>query len=79
MGVGLRTRSDDGRKVSEWLTIVDEFTRECLALRVAASRPRTRSTSWPTVRDAWVPGHLRSDNGPEFMRAPCESGCSSST
>ena len=50
------------------LTIVDEFTRECLAIDVA----RKLSSDDVLERLAWlmvtrgVPQHLRSDNGPEF-------------
>jgi len=50
------------------LTLVDEFTRECLAIDVAR---RLRSDD-VLERLAWlfatrgVPEHIRSDNGPEF-------------
>lgn len=50
------------------LTIVDEFTRECLAIDVA----RKLSSDDVLERLAWlmvirgVPEHIRSDNGPEF-------------
>jgi putative transposase len=50
------------------LTIVDEFTRECLAIDVA----RKLTSDDVLERLAWlmatrgVPGHIRSDNGPEF-------------
>ncbi len=50
------------------LTLVDEFTRECLAIDVAR---RLRSDD-VLERLAWlfatrgVPSHIRSDNGPEF-------------
>jgi putative transposase len=51
------------------LNIIDEYTRECLAVRV------TRSLTHLDVIDALtellcdrgVPVHLRSDNGPEFI------------
>ena len=53
----------------KWLAITDEYTRECLALEVA------RSITAETVVDVLtnlfltrgVPGHIRSDNGPEFI------------
>jgi len=53
----------------KWLSIVDEFTRECLCLKVA------RSITSEDVIDALaelfamrgVPQHVRSDNGPEFI------------
>jgi hypothetical protein len=50
------------------LTLVDEYTRECLAIDVA----RKLSSDDVLERLAWlmatrgVPGHIRSDNGPEF-------------
>ena len=51
------------------LTLLDEFTRECLAVHVAWS---IRAVDVITVVEAemerfGVPGHLRSDNGPEFI------------
>ena len=53
----------------KWLSIVDEYTRECLALEV------DRSITSAGVLDVMmnlfctrgVPGHIRSDNGPEFI------------
>jgi putative transposase len=57
----------DGRKV-RLLTLIDEFTRECLAIRVAR-----RINSFgviETMADVMlvrgVPEHIRSDNGPEM-------------
>ena len=51
------------------LNIIDEFSRECLAIRV---RKRLNSmdvidtlTDLFIIRD--VPSHSRSDNGPEFI------------
>lgn len=57
----------DGRKI-RILAIIDEFTRECLALEVAPSIPGQRVTR---VLDQIVahrgrPEYLVSDNGPEF-------------
>ena len=61
-------RTHDGRKY-RMLNIVDEFTRECLAIRIAR---RLRSmdviellAELFLVRG--VPGYIRSDNGPEFV------------
>lgn len=53
----------------KWLSIVDEFTRECLALEV------NRSMTAGGVADVLIglfttrgiPDHIRSDNGPEFI------------
>ena len=61
-------RTHDGRKFP-MLNIVDEFTRECLAIRIAR---RLRSmdviellAELFLVRG--VPGYIRSDNGLEFV------------
>jgi len=60
-------RTHDGRKF-RMLTVVDEFTRECLAIDVA----RRQRSDDVLERLAWlfvtrgVPAHIRSDNGPEF-------------
>ena len=60
-------QTHDGRKV-RLLTLIDEFTRECLAIRVAR-----RINSFgviETMADVMlvrgVPEHIRSDNGPEM-------------
>jgi len=51
------------------LTIVDEFTHECLAIRVA--RRLKAVDVIDLLSDLFilrgVPGHIRSDNGPEFI------------
>ena len=58
----------DGRRL-KILPIVDEFTRECLAILVARTITADdvlRVLTWlVAVRGA--PGYLRSDNGPEFI------------
>jgi putative transposase len=51
------------------LPVVDEFTRECLAIEVATAMPAERVI---TVLDRLflaygAPEYLRSDNGPEFV------------
>jgi transposase InsO family protein len=61
-------RTHNGRKF-RMLNIIDEFTRECLAIRI------DRKLNSTDVIDALsdlcilrgVPGHVRSDNGPEFI------------
>ena len=60
-------RTHDGRVV-RMLTVIDEFTRECLAIR-AARRIRSDDvihllTELFALNGA--PEHIRSDNGPEF-------------
>jgi putative transposase len=53
----------------KWLSIVDEFTRECLALKV--DRSLTSEDVIDTLAELFamrgVPRHIRSDNGPEFI------------
>jgi transposase InsO family protein len=63
----VEAQTHDGRKL-RLLTLIDEFTRECLAIRVAR-----RINSFgviETMADAMlvygVPEHIRSDNGPEM-------------
>ncbi|MCH8947936.1 MAG: IS3 family transposase [Acidobacteria bacterium] len=61
-------RTEDGRRV-RILTLIDEYTRECLALPVER-RMGSRQVI-ETLADVmlWrgVPEHIRSDNGPEFI------------
>lgn len=51
------------------LTLVDEFTRECLAIDVAGSirSRRVIETLSRLISDRGAPAFLRSDNGPEFV------------
>jgi transposase InsO family protein len=53
----------------KWLSIVDEFTRECLCLKV--DRSITSEDVIDTLAELFaiygVPRHIRSDNGPEFI------------
>jgi len=51
------------------LTIIDEYTRECLAIDVAGSIRSNRVIEVLSrlVSERGVPHHLRSDNGPEFV------------
>ena len=61
-------RTHDGRPL-KLLTVVDEYTRECLAI-VVARRIRSHEVLM-TLSDLFlqydVPEHIRSDNGPEFV------------
>ena len=61
-------RTHNGRPV-KMLTVVDEYSRESLAIEVAR-----RLTSKDVIRvlaklmlKHGIPGHIRSDNGPEFV------------
>jgi putative transposase len=58
----------DGRAL-KCLTIVDEFTRECLAIDVAGSirSGRVIEVLSQLVSIHGAPQYLRSDNGPEFV------------
>ena len=61
--------SDASCRALKWLAVIDEFTRECLALEVA--RGMTSDDVVEVLRQLFmirgVPTHLRSDNGPEFV------------
>jgi putative transposase len=61
-------RTHDGRKY-RMLNLIDEFTHECLAIRVARRLKATDVID--LLSDLFilrgVPGHIRSDNGPEFV------------
>ena len=58
----------DGRAL-KCLTVVDEFTRECLAIDVAGSirSARVIEVVAQLVSVHGAPRYLRSDNGPEFV------------
>ena len=61
-------RTHDGRPL-RMLTVIDEYTRECLAIdvRAQAELARTCSTCWrSSSSSAASPAYIRSDNGPEF-------------
>ena len=51
------------------LTLIDEGTRECVALSVEASQPAKRiiATLEQAIREFGKPRFLRTDNGPEFI------------
>jgi putative transposase len=53
----------------KWLSIVDEYTRECLALKVARhfTSEDVIDTLAELIAQRGVPTHIRSDNGPEFV------------
>jgi putative transposase len=64
----LHDRTSDGRPL-KWFTLVDEYTRECLALEVdrGMTSQAVRAVLAGVVRARGVPRHIRSDNGPEFI------------
>ena len=61
-------KTHDGRTL-RMLTLIDEYTRECLAIRVA--RRLGRYEVIEALADVMlfrgIPEHIRSDNGPEFV------------
>ncbi|MEE2927395.1 MAG: IS3 family transposase [Chloroflexota bacterium] len=60
-------RTEDGRAV-RLLTVIDEYTRECLAIRTGRhikSNDVIETLAGLMARRG-VPAHIRSDNGPEF-------------
>jgi putative transposase len=61
-------RTHNGRKF-RMLNIIDEFTRECLAISI--DRKLNSTDVIDALSDLFilrgVPGHVRSDNGPEFI------------
>ncbi len=64
----VRADTHDGRTL-RLLTLIDEYTRKCLAIRVA--RRLNSYDLIETLADLMlvqgIPEHLRSDNGPEFI------------
>lgn len=63
--------TDERGRALKWLSVVDEFTRECVALESA--RSMTARGVAEVLIDLFttrgVPVHIRSDNGPEFIAA----------
>ncbi len=67
--------SDERGRTLKWLSIVDEFTRECLAFEVERS---LRALDVIDVLSELfiirgLPKHIRSDNGPEFIANAIQS------
>ncbi|MFM8704012.1 MAG: DDE-type integrase/transposase/recombinase, partial [Planctomycetia bacterium] len=67
-------RTESGSQL-KWLSVIDEYTRECLALKV--DRGITSSNVIDTLAELFamrgVPKHIRSDNGPEFIASELRS------
>lgn len=63
-------RTEYGRRL-KILTLVDEFTRESLAVHVARRITATDviDVLMPIMIERGSPKHIRSDNGPEFIAA----------
>lgn len=64
----VETQTHDGRRI-RLMTLIDEFSRKCLAIRVA--RRINAIGVIETLADAMllngIPAHIRSDNGPEMV------------
>jgi len=67
-------RTENGNKL-RMLNVIDEYTRECLSIRVDRSICSAKvmdTLNWLFLTRG-VPEHIRSDNGPEFVaKAVCE-------
>lgn len=64
--------TDQHGRPLKWLSVVDEFTRECVALEVDRSMTARGVAEvlidlFTTRGGGGVPVHIRSDNGPEFI------------
>ncbi len=61
-------RTHDGRTL-RLLTLLDEYTRECLAIRVEGRMGSLEVIETLSEVMLWrgIPEHIRSDNGPEFV------------
>ena len=61
-------RTHEG-KTLRLLTLIDEYTRECLAIRVERRMGTQEVIETLSEVMLWkgIPEHLRSDNGPEFI------------
>ena len=61
-------RTHDGRTL-RLLTLLDEYTRECLAIRVERRMGSLEVSETLSEVMLWrgIPEHIRSDNGPEFV------------
>jgi hypothetical protein len=66
---GFRCHRTPNGSALKWLSIVDEVTRECLALKVARHfmSEGVIDTLDELIAERNVPTHFRSGNGPEFV------------
>ena len=64
----IHDRTADGRAL-KWLTLVDEYTRECLVLHASASisGSEVRRIMARVIGQRGAPARIRSDNGSEFI------------
>ena len=61
-------RTDKGSTL-KMLTMLDEYTRQCLAIRVERQirSGQVLATLWQAMMQYEIPEHIRSDNGTEFI------------
>jgi Transposase and inactivated derivatives len=61
-------QTETGRRL-KWMPIIDEYSRECLALEVGYSMSAREvvATLQRLVAQRGAPAYIRSDNGPEFV------------
>ncbi len=61
-------RTDKGSTL-KMLTMLDEYTRQCLAIRVERQirSDQVLATLWQAMMQYGIPQHIRSDNGSEFI------------
>ena len=61
-------RTDKGSTL-KMLTMLDEYTRQCLAIRVERQirSGQVLATLWQVMMQYGIPEHIRSDNGTEFI------------
>jgi transposase InsO family protein len=71
----IHDRTSDGRPL-KWLSVVDEYPRECVGLEVARSLSARRVTELLAgmVSERGAPVQIRSDNGPEFIAQEIRRG-----
>jgi putative transposase len=64
----IHDRTADGKPL-KWLSVVDEYTRECLALEVrrGLTAGAVIAVLAAVIGRRGAPRHIRSDNGPEFI------------
>ena len=61
-------RTDKGSTL-KMLTMLDEYTRQCLAIRVERQirSGQVLATLWQAMMQYGIPEHIRNDNGTEFI------------
>ena len=61
-------RTDKGSTL-KMLTMLDEFTRQCVAIRIERQirSEQVLATLWQAMATYGIPEHIRSDNGTEFI------------